>query len=329
MDEPKKSPPSEDSSVSREPESGLFLSQQPLPPRRSDAIWLGPEGLRTGWRLLLYLVMRQVLYLLLGLLVYYVAESGLLALWTDLIAELAFLAAALIPALAMARMEERPFDDYGLPRRQAFGKLFWTGAVWGLAAVSVLLWTLHIAGGFDFGRLALHGVRILKFAAFWGVFFLAVGVAEEFYLRGYTQFTLTQAIGFWPSALILSIVFGAIHFHNPGETPAGLLATGCIGLFFCFTLRRTGSLWFGVGFHAAWDWGESFLYSVPDSGTVSPGHLLKSSLHGPAWLTGGSAGPEGSVLLFVILIMLAIAFDRVYREVKYPIPQKLEIRSAG
>jgi hypothetical protein len=73
-----------------------------------------------------------------------------------------------------------------------------------------------------------------------------------------------------------------------------------------------------VGFHAAWDWGESYFYSVPDSGGMAPGHLLHSSLQGPRWLTGGSVGPEGSVFLFVLILLLWLAFDRVYPEVKYP-----------
>jgi len=67
----------------------------------------------------------------------------------------------------------------------------------------------------------------------------------------------------------------------------------------------------------AWDWGESFLYSVPDSGAVLPGHLLNSSLHGPDWLAGGSVGPEGSYLVFVVIGMLWVLFDRAYPEVKY------------
>ena len=65
--------------------------------------------------------------------------------------------------------------------------------------------------------------------------------------------------------------------------------------------------------------GGKFFYSVPDSGTVAPGHLLKTSLHGPAWLTGGSAGPEGSALVFILVAFLWIAFDRTHREVKYGI----------
>jgi membrane protease YdiL (CAAX protease family) len=97
----------------------------------------------------------------------------------------------------------------------------------------------------------------------------------------------------------------------------GLLGVAVIGLFFCLTLRRTGNLWFAVGFHASWDWGESYLYSVPDSGGMVTGHLLRSSFHGSSWVTGGSVGPEGSVLVFVILGLTWVAFDRAYPEVKY------------
>ena len=99
---------------------------------------------------------------------------------------------------------------------------------------------------------------------------------------------------------------------NGGEQWQGLLAAAFIGFFFCLTLRRTGNLWFAVGFHAAWDWGETFFYSVPDSGMVAPGHLLSSSLRGSDWLSGGSVGPEGSVFCFVVIAVAWVAFDRVF-----------------
>ncbi len=115
----------------------------------------------------------------------------------------------------------------------------------------------------------------------------------------------------------MSISFGYIHGANPGEARIGLVAVVAIGFFFCLTLRRTGNLWWAVGFHMAWDWGESYLYSVPDSGTLLPRHLLNSSFHGPDWLTGGSVGPEGSYLVFVVIGALWVLFDRAYPEVKY------------
>ena len=98
----------------------------------------------------------------------------------------------------------------------------------------------------------------------------------------------------------------------------GILGATVIGFFFCLTLRRTGNLWFAVGFHTSWDWGESFIYSVPNSGTMVPGHLLHSRFYGSNWLTGGSVGPEGSVFLFVLIAALWVVFDRVYPEVEYP-----------
>src|SRR5208282_1967902 len=85
-----------------------------------------------------------------------------------------------------------------------------------------------------------------------------------------------------------------------------------IGMFLCLTLRRTGNLWFAIGRHAAFDWGETFLYSVPDSGIVAPGHLLNSSFHGPMWLTGGTVGPEGSVMAFAVVAIASVIFSRIY-----------------
>jgi uncharacterized protein len=189
--------------------------------------------------------------------------------------------------------------------------------VWGFASITLLLGTMYGLRVFEVGSLAIHGVRGVKFAVFWAVFFLLVGLFEDFHFRGYLQFTLTRGIGFWPAALLLSGYFGLSHLSNEGERWVGLLGAAVIGLFFCLTLRRTGSLWFAVGFHAAWDWGETFVYSVPDSGTLFPGHLLKSSFHGPDWLTGGMVGPEGSLLCFVVIAVVGVVFNTLYREVRY------------
>jgi membrane protease YdiL (CAAX protease family) len=233
-------------------------------------------------------------------------------LWQTFSIYIVLVISSLLPACILAAVEKRPFGAYGLPGRGVFSKPFWLGLAWGIVALSVLMLLMRLAGAFSFGNFALHGVRALEFAGFWGAFFLLVGFFEEFTFRGYTQFTLARGIGFWPAALILSFIFGAIHLQNPGEAWVGALCAGLIGLFFCFTLRRTGSLWFAVGMHASWDWGESYLYSVPDSGGMVTGHLLNSGFHGTRWLTGGPVGPEGSVLVFVVIALMWVVFDRVY-----------------
>jgi uncharacterized protein len=284
---------------------------------RIQKIFMGPDGLRPLWRLVFYLLAFRVLRFCLHAFIYYAwPDTGIL--WLQAAVELGLAIVAIVPALVLSRIEQRPFGTYGLPLRFSFGKLFWFGALWGFGSITILLLALHGANVFDFGGLALHGVRVVKFAVFWGAFFLIVGFYEEFLTRGYTQFTLSQSVGFWPAAVLLSAGFGVLHLENPGESWVGILGAVLIGFFFCLTLRRTGNLWFAIGFHTSWDWGESYFYSVPDSGGIAPGHLLHSTFHGPNWLTGGSVGPEGSAFLFVLLVLLWVVFDRVYREVKYP-----------
>jgi uncharacterized protein len=292
------------------------------PPSAISSVFLGPHGLRAGWRFAIYVAA----FLLLGRIVLpyinvplFPKSHDMPPLWVFLVWECESLGAAVVPALALSRLEKRPFDEYGLPRKAAFGKNFWAGVVWGLAAITCLLLALRAAGAFYFGGIVLHGSRSLKFALFWAVLFVVVGLFEDFTFRGYSQFTLADGIGFWPAAIALSLAFGAVHLPqeksalgNQGEAWIGALGAALIGLFFCLTLRRTGSLWFAVGLHASWDWGETFLYSVPNSGMTAPGHMMSPSFHGSRWLTGGSVGPEGSVLLFVLIALMWILFDRVY-----------------
>jgi uncharacterized protein len=152
----------------------------------------------------------------------------------------------------------------------------------------------------------------LRYGILYGIALLFIGLFEEFGFRGYTQYTLGSGIGFWPAAIILSILFGATHLGNPGEVKIGPFQAGCVGLLFLFSLRRTGSLWFAAGVHAAFDWTATFFYGVPDSGLLSQGHVLDSTFHGPDWLTGASVGPEGTVFAFVILGLAAVGIHFMF-----------------
>jgi membrane protease YdiL (CAAX protease family) len=275
----------------------------PTPPATN--LFIGEHGLRSGWRLLIYMI------LVIGL------GAGIS------IAARHFLgphppgfatpqAAALQEALSfglvfgvawvMSRIERRSAGVYGLPWSDAFGKKFWLGYLFGLVEVSLLVGLISAFGGYSFGSLALHGSEIVKWGLIHTVLFIFVGFFEEFFFRGYVQYTLADGIGFWPAGIILSLIFGAVHLSNPGEGWVGAASVVLVGLLFVFTLRRTGNLWYAVGLHASFDWGESFLYSVPDSGTVMQGHLSNSIIPlAPKWLTGGAVGPEGSVFCFLTM----------------------------
>lgn len=279
---------------------------------RIQVIFLGPSGLRPGWRIFLYLGMAVILFFLLSPFEHLIPLRHAGRLWRDFYIEAVLAISAIAPSAIMAVVEKRPFGAYGLPPRSAFGQQFWIGLLWGIVSLSGLLLLMDAVGVFSFGNLALHGIRIARFSIFWGAYFLLVGFFEEFTVRGYMLFTLASGIRFWPAAIVLSLIFGGLHLFNSGEAWIGALAAAFIGLFFCLTIRRTGTLWFAVGMHTSWDWSESFLYSVPDSGGTSPGHLMNPSFHGSAWLTGGAVGPEGSLLVFVVLAILWLLFDRMY-----------------
>ena len=282
----------------------------------AKAIFWNEREFRAGWRLLIYLLF-VVLFILAGTFLTLVlhfpqlARTGLTAT-SLLVQECVELIAAFAATAIMGLLEARPFGGYGLPRAAAFGARLWQGAAWGIAMIAGIIFLIRAFGGFSFGKLALGGPALWGYAMLWGAVFLCVGLFEEFLFRGYAQFTLATGIGFWPAATALSAAFGAIHIRNSGEDLIGALSVFMIGMFFCLTLQRTGNLWFAVGLHAAFDWGETFLFSVPNSGLVAPGHLLNSSVHGSIWLTGGTVGPEGSVMAFAVVGIAAALFVFVY-----------------
>jgi hypothetical protein len=96
-----------------------------------------------------------------------------------------------------------------------------------------------------------------------------------------------------------------VHHTNAGESPIGLLSAGLVSIVFCLSLWRTGSLWWAIGFHAAWDWSESFLYGVSDSGVLIQNHLFNTHPDGRPIFSGGLTGPEGSVFVLLILALTA------------------------
>jgi hypothetical protein len=279
-----------------------------------DNLFWNETGLRAGWRLLIYVFLFVAFMIvstfLLSTLMH--PARGVLSSRFQFFGELARFLSAFFAAWVMSRIERRQIGEYGLPLGTVFGKQFWLGCAFGLCEILVLIGLIAAFGGYSFGSLAEHGIAIAKWALFWGAFFVVVGLFEEFLFRGYTLYTLTDGIGFWPAASLMSVAFGAVHLQNPGEGWIGVAGVVFVGLFWSFTLKRTGSLWFALGLHAMFDFGETFLFSVPDSGMIFPGHLSNATLHGPSWLTGGTPGPEGSVIDFLILAVFFFVFDRMY-----------------
>jgi membrane protease YdiL (CAAX protease family) len=287
---------------------------------------MGPYGLRAGWRALIFVLLFIFFSIILGTIVILLRHGrrGHVAGFTPVVAmfqEGVLLTALLLTHLAIKLFEKRPVGSYGLPLRQAFRSTFWKGAVLGFVSLTGLLVAIRALHGFYFGGIGLSGRALWYYVSTWAISFFLVGVFEEYSLRGYLQYVLTRGMGFWPAAIVTSLIFGLLHYGNQGETAVGLTSVVVVGLFFCFILRRTGSLWFAVGFHAAWDYGQTFVYGVADSGFPSVGHLFNSHFQaGPKWLTGGTVGPEASWLVFPVLGIAALVVAWLYPEAKYPEP---------
>lgn len=287
------------------------------PEGMGNTIFIGPDGLRSGWSLLLYAVFFLTLAYATQILVQIIGLANPRSPQFVAIEELVSFGSAYVAALVMARLEQRPAGVYGLPLRQAFRKSFWLGIFLGLGEVTLLVGLIAAWGGYSFGSFDLQGSTLIGWGFLWAVAFLLVGFSEEFMFRGYAQYTLARGVGFWPAALCLSLVFGAAHLRNPGEGIVGALNVALTGVVFAFALRRTGNLWLAVGWHAAFDFGETFLFSVPDSGFVFDHHLSNAALHGPAWLTGGTVGPEGSVFGFLSMGISALVIHFLFPASKH------------
>jgi uncharacterized protein len=311
-------------SLSPPPGEPPFGPPVPSFPQRHGGIFLGPHGLRSGWRALIFIA-PIIPFVILQIMATFTRSSSNNAPEFSpqlvIISEVISLILLFGPLFIISRLEKRSLGSYGLPFRRAFKSTFWMGAVLGFVSLTALLLAIHAFHGFYLGNLALSGSVLVKYALLWAIAFLLVGLWEEYFFRGYPQFVLTRGMGFWPAAIVTSVFFGVLHGTNRGESPVGLAAVVAVGLFFCLTLRRTGDLWFAVGFHAAWDYAQTFLYGVPDSGQPAVGHLFNSRLEGPKWLTGGSVGPEASWLVFVDLALAAFVVTRLYPETKYPEPE--------
>jgi len=286
-----------------------------IPLRAMRRVFIGRNGLRAGWRLCIFAALFAGLTFVstaLAIRAFHLHRiAGPLPPWFGLVADSLVLVPLALAALIMARIERRSIDAYGLPRRGAFGSRFWSGAALGFASLSAVIAVLVATHAL---RLAPSGVpasALVGAALLYGLSFLAVGLTEEFLFRGYAQTTLAQGIGFWPAAGLLSLGFAATHADNHGENLIGVLQIVVYGMVFCYALWRTGTLWLAVGYHAAWDWAQTFVYGVPDSGALGTVSLLHATLAGPAWLSGGSAGPEGSVVTTLMLLALVPIVDRL------------------
>lgn len=314
-------------------------------------IFKGKDGLRAGWSLFLFfalfaLAMTLAIGVVTALHVQLRSAPGApQPLRGTLIIEAISFGAVALAAWLVSLIERRPFETYGLRRTSILPDLL-KGMAWGVVMLSLLVGLLALTGALAFDGVALAAGPALVYGAGWFLAFCLVGLFEEFLTRGFPQYTLARGvagivdairprsryartIGFWVAASVFSVgIFAAGHIANKGETVMGLVAVGLAGLTFVYALYRTGSLWWAIGFHATWDWAQSYLYGVADSGGMMEGHLLVTHPTGAALLSGGATGPEGSILVVptLLLTMLVIRVTLPRRATAFDAPASGDAR---
>jgi membrane protease YdiL (CAAX protease family) len=212
----------------------------------------------------------------------------------------------ILPALLISRVTREQASLFGWGT-QARGRHLAIGLIGGLGTMVLLIAVLGLLGMARFNASPLPVGEIAAYGFAYAAIFALTALAEEGMLRGYVLIQLSRALGFWPAAIITSAIFAALHLVHGNETALGLVQVGIFGLVMAISVARTGALWFALGFHAAWDFTETFLFGVADSGMTGAASLLITRLEGPVWLTGGSVGPEGSLLVLPLLLLTAVA----------------------
>lgn len=282
------------------------------------AVFLNERGLRAGWRLLLWFGIVVGLQLAISWVVArlhifgdnepFLDPKGLLA--GDWIATFIPVMTA---TLILARIEGRKLRDYYIPGRDLLGQKFWAGGAWGMGASSLVIGMIALLGGYRITGVALTE-HVLYYVVIWLAASASIGIVEEIAFRGYMLRTAADGIGFWPAAVALSVGFGAVHyFFKPHERWEDFASTGLLGLFMCFSILRTGTMAWAMGFHFAFDWGMIFFYSGRNAGEYAPGRLFLTAWPGTDRVTGGFLGPEASWCVFVVIALLFVGFNRIYR----------------
>ena len=238
---------------------------------------------------------------------------------------------ALLALWACRRVLDRlSFRSLGLRARGSLSG-FASGALSAVLALSLLFGVLWLCGlvrvnGFS-NEYSKSGANALTMLSLYALAFIAVGFFEEVVFRGYALHNLKVWLGLKAAIVLQAVLFAGIHIPNiyadlggGALTDAaisqrwtdarwGLINIALIGFFFALCYLKSGSLWFPIGFHAAWNFALGCLFSLPVSG-LSLFRVLDVSV-APSWLTGGTFGLEGSVLLAPIIIAMCCVVSRL------------------
>jgi len=289
--------------------------------KRLTNFFIGPDHqLRPMWRVVIFylagiFVVSPALGWLLLLIVHWLHLRRALNAGNIALGEIDNFLIAFICTGVFALYERRRIDSYGLAINRAFSRPMWEGAASGILMAAVVAIGMLALGGMQVSGLAIHGADLAMSALAWLKANICIGIAEEFWFRSYVQVTLSKSIGFWPASVVIALIFAAAHyFFKPGENLWDVITLVSLSLLMSYSFLRTGTLWFAVGFHIAFDYMQLFVIGTPNGGQLPAGRMLNVTFAGPAWLTGGTLGTEASFLMYPAIALLWIYVWWRYRD---------------
>ena len=268
--------------------------------------------LRSGWKFLAYSALMVFLFvatgLIVGWLVFSINPTFAFASRDIRFAALNILVLfvpSILSLLIMARYVDRvPLAVFGVTNHEGSLRDLGTGV-----ALAGGMLALTLVGAFAFGDARIEWAAS---AATVPAIVLTVGVLamgalnEELVFRGYPFQVLMKGIGPWGAMLLISSIFGFLHFNNPGATLLSTFNTILAGVLLCLSYLKTRSLWLPYGIHIGWNAGLAVLLGYPVSG-LDTASILETHVSGPEALLGGSYGPEDGLLGTVIFAAGAVA----------------------
>jgi CAAX protease family protein len=202
---------------------------------------------------------------------------------------------------AADHIEDHRVAALGLPRTKGWLKQFTIGCLLGFALTLLAIIPLAIWGQTSVRfRLSLHtlpGVGAVLLVLLLGA------LAEELMFRGYPFQHLERGIGAISAITVFSVMFGAVHLANPGASLWGLINTILIGILLSISYLRTRALWLPWGIHFGWNFTLGFLFGLPVSGLRLFNVMVRTTVSGPQWVTGGNYGLEASATVAVVILV--------------------------
>ena len=278
------------------------------PGDRSTNIWFSEGELRTLWRILIFFAFFVL-----------VEFAGSAALYVfpipqnELTFEILFLCGSLLATLLTLRLiDGKTLTSIGLPVRMISLRQFVFGASTSIVGIGALT-GIELVFGFAEVRLFQQSIGNTVGTLSYGLLlFLFVAFAEEILARGYCFQSLIHGTNVRTAVVLTSLFFALMHYFNPNISLLPAFNIFIAGVWFAVAFLRTGQLWFSIGLHFGWNYAEGTLIGFPVSGTWNQS-IFRSIETGPDWITGGTFGPEGGVLVTLMVgVGIAMLWSNPY-----------------